>query len=376
MNKKKKRKIIFTGGGTGGHIFPLVAIIRQLKDKESLELAYIGPKDKWSDYIKNEGIKTHYILGGKIRRTGDIKDWFLNIIEVIKLGLSFLKSFWVIFWSFPDALFSKGGTGSVPVTLAGKLLLVPIFVHESDSVMGLSNKIAQKWALEVFVSFPNTEGVIESKKIVVGNPIREELTPIPPNIAKDNWHIPEKEKVVLILGGSQGSQRLNDTILLILQELVKDYILIHQVGERNIDEIKKESVLLLTPDLDKRYLPIGFMGPKQLSEALSMADLVVARAGASTIFELALFGKPSILIPLPESAQNHQVKNAYEYARFGACQVIEEKNLTPNFLLERINEIIQNPYLKEKMTEGALSFARPKAAHLIAEYLLEYISQV
>jgi UDP-N-acetylglucosamine--N-acetylmuramyl-(pentapeptide) pyrophosphoryl-undecaprenol N-acetylglucosamine transferase len=372
-------KIVFTGGGTGGHIFPIIAIVRELRKlalNEKLEIYYLGPKDEFGEiFLSQEGIKVKNILAGKIRRYFNFSSIFLNLFDILfKIPLGILQSFsWLLFKN-PDLIFSKGGFGSFPVVISGWLLGIPIFLHESDISPGLANRILSKFALEIFTSFPNTEYFPPSKIYLVGNPIRTEILKGSQTEAKKFFQITGEKKVVLILGGSQGAQRINEKILEILPEFLKNFEIIHQCGEKNYKETKLITDGLLKEELKKYYHLFGFLKEDQLKLAYAISDLIVSRAGSGTIFEIAALAKPSILIPLPEAAQDHQIKNAYAFKQTGAAIVIEEENLTPRFLLERVRAILENQKEIERMSLAAKEFSKPLAAKIIANFILEYLT--
>lgn len=374
-------KVIFTGGGTGGHIMPVIAIsreIRRIYPNEDLKLFYIGPKDHFGKLlISQEGIEIKTIFSGKIRRYFDFKAVILNIIDIlIKIPLGIFQSFFYLFFLAPDLIFNKGGYGAVPVIIAAKFLQIPIFSHESDVMSGFVNRHLGKYSLEIFVSFPKTEYLPPNKIFLTGHPIRRELLKKPdPEDAKFVLKLTDEKPIILILGGSQGSQRINDTVLAILPELLKDIEIIHQCGDKNLKSVVAESKVVVPKHLQKYYHPYAFLREEELRRAYHVADLVIGRAGSGTIFEIAAIGKPSILVPLPESAQGHQAKNAYAYAESGAALVIEEANLTSHFFLEKIKNLFAFPGQLEEMAEQARQFAKPRAAKIIASYLINYLMQ-
>ena len=373
-------KILFTGGGTAGHIFPIIAIAREIKKiypKEDLQLFYVGPKDEFgSILLSQEGIRVKIILAGKIRRYLGLKSIFQNLFDIIfKIPLGIFQAFWYIFFLAPDLIFSKGGFGSLATGIAGWILQVPIFLHESDISPGLTNRFLSRFSLEIFVSFPveKTSYFPVKKMISVGNPIRENILEGEKEEAKHFLELTGEKPVILILGGSQGAQRINDKILEILPELLENFEILHQCGERNFKQVEAEAKVVITKGLERYYHLFPFLKEEELKHAYSASDLIVSRAGSGSIFEIAACQKPSILIPLPESAQNHQLKNAYAYAESGACLVIEEINLTPHFFLERIKYLLSQPEKLERMKKAAGQFSRPKAAKIIAEYIVEYL---
>lgn len=370
-------RIIFTGGGTAGHVYPLLAVARELKKNypfAGFDFWYLGPKDK---FVKNiltfEGIKVKNVMSGKFRRYFSFK----NIIDIFKIPFGILQAFYYIFIFSPDIIFSKGGYGSIPTILAGWFLQTPIFLHESDIMPGLANRIGSKFAVEIFISFSvsETDYFPAKKMLSVGNPIRLEVLKGSEEEAKRVFSLTKEKPIILIMGGSQGAQNINDKILSILPEMLNDFEVIHQTGEKNFKQIFKESKVILSENARKYYHPVPFMDVKNMSHALKVADLIMSRAGSGSIFEIAASGKPSILIPLEGSAQDHQVRNAYAMSQRGAALVIEESNFRPHFVLERIKFLFARPEKMKDLGERAKEFSRPYAAKVISEYLMAYLSQ-
>ena len=373
-------KILFTGGGSAGHIFPIIAITRELRRIGlDWEFLYLGPKDDFgSILLSQEGIKVKTILAGKIRRYLSWKSVLQNILDIVVIiPLGFLQSFFYVFFVAPDFIFCKGGYGSLSPVICGWLLWTPILLHESDVAPGLTNKILSKFAPKVLVSFPlsQTEYFSEKKMISMGNPIRKELLGGSKEKAKELFNLTGEKPVILIMGGSQGAQKINDTILAVLPQLLAEFELIHQTGEKNLKEVSAEAKTVIPQDLEKYFHPIDFLKETELREAYAASDLILSRGGAGSIFEIAACGKPSILIPLVLAAQNHQVKNSYAYGDTGAALVIEETNLTPHFLLEKLRYLFSHPQELQRMSEKAKAFARPDSAKIIAQYLTDYLTK-
>lgn len=370
-------KILFTGGGTGGHILPIIAIIRELRRSyqgKDLQLFYMGPKDVFGDILlSQEGIKVLIVKAGKMRRYPGVGTFFQNIFDLfVRTPLGILKAFRILFFLSPDLIFSKGGYGAIPATIAGRILGIPIFLHESDSIPGLANRIGGKFATEIFTSFPQTLYFSVKKILLVGNPIRRELLGGTREDSVRLFKLVNDKPILLILGGSQGAQSINDMLLLVLEEALEQFEIIHQTGERNFKQVREEAKVVVNKTREKYYHPFPFLNEVEFRHAYEAADLIVNRAGSGSIFEIAALGKPSILIPLPRSAQNHQIKNAYIYAQTGAAIVLEQSNLTPRFFLERVRSIVFDPKEMEKMSQAALQFAKPEAARIIAQYIIEY----
>jgi len=372
-------KILFTGGGSGGHILPIIAISRELRKiykGKDLQMFFIGPKDRNDTHLLSlEGIKVKNIEAGKLRRYVNFKSFFQNLSDILfKVPLGVIQSFSYLFFLSPDLIFSKGGFGSIPAVIAGQLLFIPVFLHESDISPGFANKILRGLALEIFTSFPETEHFSPKKLLLVGNPIRKELLKVNKKTAKKSLGIESNKPVIFIIGGSQGSQKINDEVLAALPKLLAKFEIIHQCGEKNYYSIKREINAIINKTLQASYHLYPFLHEADLVLAYAAADLVAGRAGSGTIFEIAASGKPAVLIPLPTAAQNHQLKNAYAYQKAGAAIVIEENNLSSNFFLQKLIDLFEDSKRMAIMAKKAKEFAKPEAGYVIAHYLIEYLT--
>jgi len=367
-------KIVFTGGGTGGHIYPLISIIRELKKiypkGEKLSLFYVGPKTSYGlDDLKQEGVNIKNITAGKIRKQKNVKAILQNIIDIsFKIPLGILNSIFILKKINPDIIFSKGGFGAFPVLFANRFFRYHLFLHESDSVPGRVTQKFIKNATKVFVSFDNMN--IE-KAVLVGNPIRQEILDGNEKEATRIFDLTNTKPIILILGGSQGAETINQLILGVLPSLLKNFELIHQCGEKNLEHTDLLYRTIVEEEgLDKFYHLYGYLNETQIKHALAAAHVVISRAGAASISEISACGKPSILIPLSKSAQDHQARNAYIYAKTGATKVMEPQNPTSHMLYSNLMEIFSRPQTLKDMRVAALSFARPKAGEEIAKQLL------
>lgn len=368
-------KILFTGGGTGGHVYPIIAIARELRrlyQRNNLELFYLGPKEDFSlILLSQEDFKIKTIISGKVRRYFS----FQNIVDILfKIPLGFIQSIFLLSAINPSMVFSKGGSGSIAVTFAARILGIPVFLHESDIVPGLSNQKSAKWAKKIFVSFQKTEYFNPEKIVVTGNPIRKELTEGDKAKAAEIFNLTLSKPIFLVIGGSQGAEAINDFILLVLNDLLKKYEIIHVTGTENLRATIAEAQVVGEKDMAKYYHSIGLLDEEQMKHAYKVADLIISRSGSGSIFEIAANAKPSVLIPLPSAAGNHQFKNAYAYAETGAAVIVEQQNLKPNFLMEKIDLLFLHPEKLQEMSDAALRFAKPLAARAIAREILEYFS--
>jgi len=376
------KKVIFTGGGSGGHIFPIVAIARELRKIATMtEIYYLGPKENLDiSILKKEGLKVKIIRAGKVRRYITFTSIPQNIFDLsFKTPSGFLQSYFFLLHNKPLFVFSKGGYGSLPVVYAAHFLKIPIFLHESDAIIGKANEISARFASRIFISFPLKDGFlaknpeINDKIVLVGNPIRESILNGNKERAMRKFNLTFNKPVILILGGSQGAQRIRAIILEVLSSLLKNFEVIHQCGNKNISEIKSIAQVIIEKELLKYYHPFGFLNEEDLADAYQAAHLIVSRAGSGSIFEIAAVGKPSILIPLKESAQDHQRINASIYQKAGATLVIDEANFTPHFFLEKLHYLFSNPETMKIMAKKAQAFAKVDAAQKIARFLKQYL---
>lgn len=365
-------RILFTGGGTGGHIFPIITISRVFDWTRGFQFYYLGPNGFAKKNLIGRGLKAKFIFAGKFKRYFSLSLPF----DLIKIIIGIIQSFWYLFRWMPDVIFSKGGYGSFPVVLAARIYRIPIILHESDSAPGLANIILAKFAKRIILSWSGSEQYFanyRNKVVIIGNPIRNYLTQGIKEEGKRLFGITSNKPVILILGGSQGAQKINEIVLNTLPRLLQIAEVIHVSGEKNFKYVQKHSEKLLG------YHLYSFLNMDQLKQAYAVADLIINRAGAGSIFEIAACGKPSILIPLPKSAQDHQKKNAYEFANpsageagDGRAVVLEQQNLTSNMFLDTISNLISNPAKLKQMGERAKIFYNPKIPDLIKAEILKF----
>lgn len=375
-------RIVLTGGGTGGHLFPLVAVSRKINDicrAENLgepKIYYLGPGLFLESSLEKEAMNFHYtiLMTGKWRRYFS----FENFTDLFKIGIGIIQALWKVWLIMPDVIFSKGGYGSIATVIAGWLYRIPIIIHESDSIPGLTNRLLAPFATLMAVSFSEAADYLpKDKTYFTGEAVRDSFfKPPEPEKERALLHLTTKKPIILILGGSQGAQKINDIILDILPNLLQVAEVIHQTGDNNYDSVFKESRVVLE-GLDGEQLVsyhlVNFLVEPEYVAAMHVSDVVISRTGAGSIFEIAASGKASILIPIADSPSDHNRRNAYIFADNGRAEVIEEANLTPNLLLSVIRSILNNPEKKKSMEEKAKKFATPDAARLIAQALLNLI---
>jgi UDP-N-acetylglucosamine--N-acetylmuramyl-(pentapeptide) pyrophosphoryl-undecaprenol N-acetylglucosamine transferase len=367
-------KILFTGGGTGGHFYPIIAVAEAIEDrvKEKRLLPpsfyYMAPTRYNPRALFDHNIEFVYVPAGKMRRYFSL----LNLTDMFKTGSGIFVALIKMYSIYPDVVFGKGGYASFPALFAAKLLRIPFVIHESDSGPGRVNAWAGKFARRIAISYPSAADFFDKSKVAfTGNPVRKEVATPLQNGAHEFLNLEETTPIILVIGGSQGAQAINDCVIDALPELVKKYQIIHQTGRKNFEEVRQTAALTLKGDqYAYRYHPFDYLNDLAMRMSAGAADVVVSRGGSS-IFEIALWKKPSIIIPLPQSVSHDQTKNAFAYAKDGAASVIEENNLTSHILIAEIARIMGNERIRTLMTEGAASFSRPGAAGKIAEVILE-----
>lgn len=366
-------KIIFTGGGTGGHFYPIIAIVESIqkltKEKKLLmpEMYFFAPTPYNQGLLFDHKIKYKKVSAGKIRRYFSI----LNFFDLFKTAWGVFSALLDVFDIFPDVVFSKGGYGSFPTVLAARILRIPVFIHESDSVPGRANRWAGKFAMRIAVSYKEASEYFREEKVAyTGQPILEErLEPITEN-AHEFFGFDQTIPTIFIMGGSQGAETINNAIMDALPNLVKDFQVIHQCGQANINVIKESAAAILLENPNKnRYKPYPYLNSLEMRMAAGVCNVVISRAG-STIFEIASWQKPSIIIPIDESISHDQTKNAFAYAKSGACSVLKEENLKTHILIAEIRRIVSEKETRDKMSEGAKTFFKPGAADQIAHEIL------
>jgi len=376
--KQKKIRVLLTGGGTGGHIYPLIAVAAELQMTASqsgldLRLRYLGSAGSYRRVLQDNGIKVGKIWSSKLRRYFSFK----NFIDFPKFGLSLIQALFKVLWLMPDVVFSKGGPSALAVVLAARFYRIPVIIHESDARPGLTNLITARYARVVTTAFPEAKAYfrrVRGEIVNVGNPVRRYLLSeeISQTWAKSFLGFDPNLPLILVLGGSQGSERINNFILGILPSLLGLSQVLHQTGRGNYERVVQAFSILssdITEELKKRYQVVDYF-EKDMRIVLAAADLVVSRAGSGGIFEIAAFRRPSILIPLPEAANGHQSENAAEYSKTGAAMVIEESNLLPHLFLNQVTNLFNDPNQLTQMSQAALAFYKPSAALNLAQILL------
>jgi UDP-N-acetylglucosamine--N-acetylmuramyl-(pentapeptide) pyrophosphoryl-undecaprenol N-acetylglucosamine transferase len=354
--------IAFTGGGTGGHVYPGIAVIERLRGKWGGRISWIGSgKEVERQAVVSAGVEFFAIPSGKLRRTFSI----LNLSDALKVLLGFFAARRILTQISPSVLFSKGGYVSVPPCMAAFSLGIPVITHESDLSPGLATRLNARYADRILVSWEKTLDYLKprqrSRAQVVGNPVRAAIGHGDAANGRSCLGFDGSLPLVLVLGGSQGALQVNELMQAILPSLEGAVQVAHQSGPGN-PPCKKP---------DKHYNGFEFVG-KELPDILAAADIIVGRAGAGTVWEGAVSGVPMVLIPLSGSgSRGDQVENAKLLADSGAAVCLAGAEATPERLLAEILRLAGSTRLREGMARSARNMARPDAAEQIAGIIIE-----
>lgn len=363
-------RVVITGGGTGGHVYPALAVMRRLRElrPEGLECVYIGSGSPYEEPLRKEADRQHVVMTGKLRRYFSWR----NFSDPFRVFWGIVESLVILLKEMPDAVFSKGGYVALPVAIAAWVYRIPILTHEVDAMPGMANRIIGKFSDKVAISYESAGQFFLARKLIFsGNPVRKSILGGDPQEARQMFGLLEDKPVVLVLGGSQGSQMINERMSKVLDEVLAFAQIIHQTGKEHYDEMKHLAAETSGIKTGRHgYYAFPFLDDKQLRAAYAVADVVVSRAGG-TIFELAAHRKVCILIPSDMLANEHQRMNAFAVAKEGAAVVLEENNLTEQILWHKIKFLLDDEAVRSRVKERIEKFYKPDAADTIATAILE-----
>jgi len=364
-----KHKFIISGGGTGGHIFPAISIANALKKKlPDADILFVGALGRMEmERVPAAG----YPIEGLPISGFDRKNMFRNVKVVWNLLRSLVLARRIISRFKPDVAIGVGGYASAPTLRAASALGIPTVIQEQNSYAGVTNKLLAKKARRICVAYEGMERFFPKDKVVLtGNPVRQDLFSIAPKTkeAYQFFNFDSKKKTILVVGGSLGARTVNQSIIAGLDKLSKTNVqIIWQTGKFYIEAARKVAEPFASPNL----LVTDFVSRMDL--AYSIADLVVSRAGASSISELCLLAKPVILIPSPNVAEDHQTQNALALVRKDAAVMIKDAD-SKEQLVDKVLEIIDNESELNKLSENILKLAEKDSADRIAEEILKLIA--
>jgi len=359
-------RLIVTGGGTGGHLFPGISLAQaMILADPGCEVLFIGTERKIDKTaLTNLGFATRSIKSQGIKG----KSFFAVLKALFQQPLALWEAAGIIRRFKPDLVFGVGGYVTGPVILAARLLGVTTCIHEQNSIPGLANKLLGYIANKIFVSLPGSEKYFPANKTILsGNPVRNTILKVSRETRPESGQEPS---TLLILGGSQGARRLNSIMLEaaenILSKLSPPPFIIHQTGGHDKDHVQR------------KYVELGLNARVQdffsdMAEIYSQADLIISRAGATTLAELTVFHKPVILIPFPFAADNHQEINGQYLVEAGAGLMFRQADLTGDNLGMEIKRVLEDKKLLAEMAENSGKVARPEATDTIINACMELL---
>jgi UDP-N-acetylglucosamine--N-acetylmuramyl-(pentapeptide) pyrophosphoryl-undecaprenol N-acetylglucosamine transferase len=386
----KALTIVLTGGGSGGHITPIIAVAAELKRRQpKTQIIYIGQTgDKFADIpAEDPNIDEVYtVRAGKFRRYHGEGIW--QVLDIPTLAKNIRDAFYVLIgiWQSrclmkrlrPDIIFSRGGFVSVPVCLGGHLRGVPYITHDSDKVPSLANRLIARWAAVHAVALPKKiYSYPQNKTVTTGIPLNEAFVPVTPALKKQYRHeigVPEKAKLLFVIGGGLGSQRVNRAVGEAVPHLLgefSDLYVVHGTGQANEAEMQVLYDERLNQAEQGRVTIFGFA--QDVYRYSGAADVVITRGGATNLAEFTVQGKACIIIPSPFLTGGHQLENAQYLADQGAALVVGEDELTAdhNRLAKRASQLLHNPERRAELGKQLGQFAKPAAAQEIAQLIIE-----
>ncbi len=352
-------RIMLTGGGTGGHVYPAVQVLKVLKDRYGDSLSYSWIGDRRGPEFKiaqRESIPFHSCRSGKLRRYFSIQ----NVFDIFNVLIGFIQAFFILRSQRPDILFSKGGFVSVPPVLAAALLHIPVITHESDIYPGLANRINTRFAEVVCVAYEESKSHYPKgvQVVVTGNPIRRELLTGNAEHARELFDLPDDLPIILVLGGSQGALEINRIIWQWAESGIDGMFIIHQAGEKTYRDCTYAN-----------YMTTRFIG-EELGDVLQAADVVISRAGAGAIGEIAASDTPMVLIPKGMgSTRGDQIHNAEFFQHHGAAIVVKDEEVSLDNVKDAVLSILSDREKSKMMTVAAKGLIRMDAAERIADEL-------
>ena len=355
-------RILIAAGGTGGHVYPAIAIADAIKHQNAdSEILFVGTKDhmEWKAVPKaGYKIKSVWISGFHRRLT------LKNMLFPLKLVTSIVQSFGIVSSFKPQVMVSCGGYAAGPVGWVAGKRGVKIVIQEQNSFPGVTNRMLAKFASKIFTAFKEAAKYLPSDKIVEsGNPTRNTLDKVEKEVGLRSFDFDDSKPVLMVLGGSGGAKTINKAIKGNLDKL-SDLQVIWQCGSRYIDALMKEVDL----ESNKNIRLTAFID--NMPEAYAASDLIVSRAGASSCSEFMMTGKPSVLIPSPNVAGDHQTQNAQSMVDAGASELLKDADAV-NALPELVHSLIRDQEKLKEMNKAALRLAKPDAAKMIAKEILE-----
>ncbi len=364
------RVAVLTGGGTAGHIYPALALAEELADR-GFDVYYAGtPTGVEARIVPDAGIEFRPFTASGFDRAKPTS-LISGVARVIKSTKAAKKWFSEI---HPDVVIGFGGYVSIPVARAAEQMGIPTIVHEQNSVMGMANKYIAKRACKVCLTYDEAAQALDAKSpcIVTGNPVRSQITAVDCEQGRAYLGIPSDARMLLVFGGSLGARHINEAVYTMKDELLArpDVYVVHITGPKELDAVTK--ALSLTDEEAKRYLVFGYQD--RMPEVMSAADLIVSRAGATSLAEISAKGIPAILVPYPHATGDHQTTNARAYVACGAARMFADSDVDSDEFRECVLDLLDDADARARMREAALAQETVSAARALADVVAEAIS--
>jgi UDP-N-acetylglucosamine--N-acetylmuramyl-(pentapeptide) pyrophosphoryl-undecaprenol N-acetylglucosamine transferase len=364
--------MVIAGGGTGGHVQPAVAVFQSVKETTDVKALWIGSHDGVEQAAAHQtGILFRPIQTGKFRRYLSLR----TPIDILRIPIGVIQAFRLLRQFRPDVVFSTGGFVSVPTVVAAKILRIPSLTHEQTATVGLATRINARFADVVALSFEQSRAQLpnaRARTVVTGNPIRAALFDGTADAAMRQFSLSPELPLIYITGGALGAHAINEVVLAALPRLLTFTQIIHQCGAAsgNGDAPRLlEARSQLPPELRRRYVVRERIGP-ELADIYAAASLIVGRAGAGTVAEIAALGKPSILIPLPGAGGDEQTLNARVLANAGGAVLLPQADLSPDRLIAEIDALLASDRLEE-MSNAARAIGQTDATARLASEIMK-----
>jgi UDP-N-acetylglucosamine--N-acetylmuramyl-(pentapeptide) pyrophosphoryl-undecaprenol N-acetylglucosamine transferase len=372
-------KFVITGGGTGGHLVPALAVVDAIKHRDSaVDILFIGSTTGIeAEIVPKRGIVYKSIVTGKLRRSSRGLLGMLtiaNVRDMLAVPKGLIDAYRILRAYKPDVVLSTGGYVAVPASIAAWMLRIPLVIHEQTTTIGLANRLCCVIAHTVALSFDIARDDLPVRArtgaVLTGNPIRRETLSGSRVSAAVRFGIPSDTPVILITGGAQGARVLNTAISDAIGEITNTHFVIHQCGKQDIESLSahRES---LPESIRERWFLSAFLDVDSMADAWSVAQIVIARAGAGTVNEALILGKPMIFVPLEPSSRNEQLRNAERSVELGAAVIVRQSACTGDSLVTALRVILDTPGCIEQMTAAAHGNAILDADIRIANILLE-----
>ena len=359
-------RVLFAAGGTGGHIFPAIAIADEVRDRcPGTEILFVGTRrGMGTRLISQTSYRFKRITAWSLPRRLSLR----TLIFPVVLALGVLQTAWIMLGYRPRVAIGTGGYASGPVLATAWLLGIPVVIQEQNLLPGVTTRVLTRIARQVNVSFEESKKYLSSYRnlVVSGNPTRKEIGTVARSEAQAKFSLDSSKKTLLVFGGSQGASRINQALLDALEEFsrAKNLQILWQTGKKDYPEVERKTASITLPIILWNFID-------DMASALGAADLVISRSGATTIAELTKCGVPAILVPYPYATTGHQEENARVLLEAGACWLIPDKDLNGKRLAAVVMELLNNKRKLRQMAENSRRLARPRAAELIVDTMIK-----